>query len=431
MANPTTNFGWQMPTASDLVTDLPADFEVFGQAVDTALAELKGGTTGQVLSKTSNTDMDFTWVTSDDANAIQNTQLTAKGALITAFSSATPATLTVGNNGETLVADSSTSTGLRYQSNFSAGKNAIINGAFNNWQRGTSFSVSNSSAYTADRFFADNVGTCTVSQQAFTAGTAPVAGYESQYFLRFNQTGAGAGFLIQKIEDVRQFAGQTITVSVWAKAAATLSLAGQVRQNFGSGGSASVNTTLTTQTVTTSWARYSWTIAVPSVSGQTIGTSSFLQIRLDLPSTGTYTFDTWGWQVEAGNTATAFQTATGTIQGELAACQRYYWRTTAQSSSTDNILPLGVGATSTEVQVTGNFPVRMRIAPSAVEWAGLRTYDTNAFVTVTALTLGTITSDCYLLNVTGASGMVQYRPTQTRSTSSNPANSYVGFTAEL
>ena len=62
MANPTTNFGWVMPTSTDLVTDLPADFNTFGQGVDTTLAELKGGTTGQVLSKTSNTDMDFTWI---------------------------------------------------------------------------------------------------------------------------------------------------------------------------------------------------------------------------------------------------------------------------------------------------------------------------------------------------------------------------------
>ena len=63
MANPTTNFGWIMPTATDLVTDLPADFNVFGQAVDTSMSELLGGTTGQVLSKTSATNMDFTWVT--------------------------------------------------------------------------------------------------------------------------------------------------------------------------------------------------------------------------------------------------------------------------------------------------------------------------------------------------------------------------------
>ena len=63
MTNPTSNFGWQMPTSTDLVTDLPADFEVFGQAVDTSMADLKGGTTGQLLSKTTNANMDFTWVT--------------------------------------------------------------------------------------------------------------------------------------------------------------------------------------------------------------------------------------------------------------------------------------------------------------------------------------------------------------------------------
>ena len=74
MTNPTSNFGWQMPTASDLVTDLPADFEVFGQAVDTSLADLKGGTTGQVLAKASNTNMDFTWIAQDDMSLAINAQ---------------------------------------------------------------------------------------------------------------------------------------------------------------------------------------------------------------------------------------------------------------------------------------------------------------------------------------------------------------------
>jgi hypothetical protein len=114
MTNPTSNFGWQMPTSTDLVTDLPADFETFGQAVDTSLAELKGGTTGQVLSKTSNTDMDFTWVTSDDANAIQNTIVDAKGDLIGATAADTPARLAVGANGTVLVADSTEATGLKW-----------------------------------------------------------------------------------------------------------------------------------------------------------------------------------------------------------------------------------------------------------------------------------------------------------------------------
>jgi hypothetical protein len=74
MSNPTSNFNWQMPTATDLVTDLPADFEVFGQAVDTSLADLKGGTAGQVLAKNTNTDMDFVWIEQDDSTLAFNAQ---------------------------------------------------------------------------------------------------------------------------------------------------------------------------------------------------------------------------------------------------------------------------------------------------------------------------------------------------------------------
>lgn len=102
MANPTTNFGWQMPQNTDLVKDLPADFEVFGQAVDTSLMDLKGGTTGQVLSKASNTDMDFTWVAQDDSNAIQNALLTTTGDTIYASAASTPARLGIGTSGQVL-----------------------------------------------------------------------------------------------------------------------------------------------------------------------------------------------------------------------------------------------------------------------------------------------------------------------------------------
>jgi hypothetical protein len=103
-----------MPTASDLVTDLPADFETFGQAVATSMADLLGGTTGQVLAKASNTDMDFTWVAQDDTNAIQNAIVDAKGDLIAASAADTPARLPVGANGLVLEAASGETTGLKW-----------------------------------------------------------------------------------------------------------------------------------------------------------------------------------------------------------------------------------------------------------------------------------------------------------------------------
>ena len=108
MANPTTYFGWVMPNSADLVTDLPADFNVFGQGVDTSMQYLLGGTTGQVLSKTSGTNMAFTWVTPTD-----QTPLTTKGDLFT-FSTV-DARLAVGTNKYVLGADSTQSTGLAWQ----------------------------------------------------------------------------------------------------------------------------------------------------------------------------------------------------------------------------------------------------------------------------------------------------------------------------
>jgi hypothetical protein len=121
MSNPTSNFNWQMPTATDLVTDLPADFEVFGQAVDTSLADLKGGTTGQVLAKASGTDMDFTWTAIDPLVILD-----AKGDLITATAADTPARLAVGTNDQVLTADSSTATGLKWASPASSGGMTLI-----------------------------------------------------------------------------------------------------------------------------------------------------------------------------------------------------------------------------------------------------------------------------------------------------------------
>jgi hypothetical protein len=107
-------FGWEEPDDVDLVKDGAAAIRTLGNAIDTSMGDLLGGTTGQVLSKNSNTNMDFTWVTSDDANAIQNTIVDAKGDLIAASAADTPARLAVGTNGQVLNADSTASTGLAW-----------------------------------------------------------------------------------------------------------------------------------------------------------------------------------------------------------------------------------------------------------------------------------------------------------------------------
>lgn len=98
----TTNFGWTTPNDTDLVKNGAAAIRTLGSAIDTSMAQLKGGTTGQVLSKTSNTDMAFTWVAQDDSNAIQNALLTTTGDTIYASSASTPARLGIGSSGQCL-----------------------------------------------------------------------------------------------------------------------------------------------------------------------------------------------------------------------------------------------------------------------------------------------------------------------------------------
>jgi hypothetical protein len=414
MANPTSNFGWQMPTPTDLVTDLPADFEVFGQAVDTSMADLKGGTTDQVLAKNSNTDMDFKWVTSDDANAIQNAIVDAKGDLIAASANDTPARLAVGNDGETLVADSSATTGLSYQSNYAAGKNAVINGAFNVWQRGTTFTNPAGDSYTADRFMID-YGTAaptsnSVTRQTFTPGTAPVAGYEGAFFFRSTLTTVGTTSRLSihhKIENVQTYAGQTVTLSFFAKADSARSLGGFIQQNFGSGGSTTVSTAITTQSVTTAWTRFSMQVTVPSISGKTIGTSSFLNIRLDQAVAAGSVLELWGLQLEAGSVVTAFQTATGTLQGELAACQRYYYEKGGDALYEYHTIQANSSTTESFSILT--LPVQMRVTPSAsVSAAGdfASTSSTGSTITCTAVTFQSSGAKSLGIKTTVASGLV-------------------------
>jgi hypothetical protein len=109
MATTTPNFGWAVPTSTDLVKDGAVAIETLGDSIDASLVDLKGGTTGQVLTKASGTDMDFSWTAVDPLVILD-----AKGDLITATAADTPARLAVGTNNQVLTADSTAATGLKW-----------------------------------------------------------------------------------------------------------------------------------------------------------------------------------------------------------------------------------------------------------------------------------------------------------------------------
>jgi len=320
---------------------------------------------------------------------------------------------------------------------FLAAKNKILNSDFGIWQRGTSFDATSFAGglYTADRWspYANGTGaTRTISRQTFTPGTAPITGYEGTYFMRIDTSVAGSGNSYvaqnQRIEDVRTFAGQTVTYSFFAKASATATVTLGLSQQFGSGGSSAVDTVAgTSATLTTSWQRFSFTMTLPSISGKTIGTNSFLEAQLRLPANATFTIDIWGIQLEAGSIATPFQTATGTIQGELAACQRYYWRQNA-TGVYSRFSNAGTADSTTFVSVYINNPVPMRVVPTSFEYSNLTLY-AGGFATLSSAALQSdSTQTMTQIGCTG-SGITQYRAYNLLA--NNTTSSYVGLSAEL
>jgi hypothetical protein len=324
---------------------------------------------------------------------------------------------------------------------YSAGKNKILNGDFYLNQR--NFTTGNTDGvYGFDRWRMNlSGGTATYTAETFTAGAAPVAGYEGKNYAKVTVT-TGNDFLglLQRVENVRNFAGQTITVSFWAKGVNPTTNNGLyvwLIQSFGTGGSPSANVVTESSKITlsASWARYSVTINVPSISGKTFGTSndSYLQVSIGQASnasTDAWTLEVWGVQAEAGSNATAFQTATGTVQGELAACQRYYIRTFPELTS--SIYGMGLASSTTQTEIVVNLPTTMRTSPASFDSASIQVSDG-----VTGYSSGT-----FLLSTTrkspnvgliiyqhGSAALTQYRPYRLENASTTAG--YLGFSAEL
>jgi hypothetical protein len=310
--------------------------------------------------------------------------------------------------------------------------NAIINGAFEINQRNFT-STTASGFHTFDRWRTTAVdGTSTFSNQLFTLGSAPVEGYEARNFLRIVTTGqtlaSAQTRIIQNIESVRSFANQTVTVSFWAKATTgTPFIAVELAQLFGSGGSSPVTGIISQKKqITTNWNRYEFTGLVPSIAGKTIGTDSSDRLDLNIfvsagsnldARTGSLgnqnnTFEIWGVQLEEGPVATPFKRNANSLQGELAACQRYFYRATQASQGAGSIEMIchGQAYTTTNAVSIIRLPQEMRATPS-LSVSAASDFNTTlanfADSPATALSLsGQSTRRTARLDTTVASGLV-------------------------
>lgn len=316
------------------------------------------------------------------------------------------------------------------------GRNKILNGDFNINQRN---STSTTSAWT---FLADRWKSVSFSGSATwsisTIDYASFSGQMSNKALRITSSSSSNdhGFQ-QAIEDVSTFAGQSVTVSFWARsnsASYSLDLV-ELMQNFGSGGSSNVYTYFdcSGKTITSTWQKIEMTLTLPSVASKTIGSGNYLNLRID----PTVTLPSGAWieithiQLEAGNQATPFHTATPNQQTELAACQRYYWRQSADSTSVYGLFGYGPGLGTTTVGSAFVNPVPMRTAASSVDFSTLQV---NDGVTITAVSSVNLVAARSNSRITSTDCVTAGGLTATRFYmigANNNASAYIGFSAEL
>jgi hypothetical protein len=303
-----------------------------------------------------------------------NSPLTAKGDLF--GYSTTQARVAVGNDGETLVADSSTSTGLRYQAPKT--QNAIYNSSLDIAQRGTSFTTAGGVAYTLDRWssWATGAGSSMVTTQEAGTGTSR---YSAKIRRSTGNTNTSSLSFFQSLEttDSYRFQGQTVTLSFYAKAGANFSAASSI---LGTGISTGTGTDQIyynytgvfnndkSHTLTTSWQRFTQTVTL--AANATEVTVNFYYTPVGTAGADDSYFVT-GIQLEVGSQATPYNRMSGTIQGELSACQRYYY---LHASGDVQAISNGYMYSATSAIGVVQFPVTMRTAPTSAIVTGTNYY---------------------------------------------------------
>jgi len=351
-----------------------------------------------------------------------NSPLTAKGDLF--GYSTTQARVAVGNDGETLVADSSTSTGLRYQGHIEAGKNFIINGGMDIWQRGTSF-TNPGSTYTVDRWTGYWSANGTVTQET---SNVPAG---CRYALKMTATAnSGGNNFYQLIEtnNTIPLAGKTVTFSIYVAGTAgktpTIGIDTSTVVDDSLFGSWSALVSSSSVTTSTTYQRVSVTGTIPS-------NTKSIRVNINSTSVNNTDYILWsGAQLEIGSVPTTFSRAGGTIQGELAACQRYYYLHLTSAAS-GKAVGMGYYQSATQVRVYVSYPVTMRTTPTLVAASGTGYYQ----VVVNGAADG---FNSFTINAAGESGTEIYNGSEVSGTvgqaavcEATNASSSIAFSAEL
>lgn len=388
------NYGWLEPDNTDLVKNGALAIRTLGNAIDTTMATMTPKST-----------------------------VTTKGDIVAATAASTPSRLAVGADGTSLVADSTTTTGLAYAPNGLT--QPIINGAFDIAQRGTTTSVT---GFLLDRWTSGtSSGFLTQAQvTGLTVGTEVFRyGYKctAAGSLSFYQVG-------QQIEfaNCYQLQNQQVTISFYATAnntnAGSTALIVRTRTAAGVDAACVFTGTAndTSKTLTTTATRYTVTKTLPATFGAL--SLEFVNQSSIVSGDG---FTITGVQIDKGSVALPFRRAGGTIQGELALCQRYYYRNTMNA----NDFALANGVTTTISQFPIALKQTMRTSPTGIENSGIAIYRiaTGLSVTGGTLTLHQAATDQAILRYTV--GSATFVAGETQSVYGTASGSYIAFIAEL
>jgi hypothetical protein len=323
------------------------------------------------------------------------------------------------------------------------GENRVINGAFDFWQRGTTFAHTNVNVYGADRWgcYRSGYATGATTSRQLAGSTLPQFQYATRVQRDSGNTST-AGIVYTNAFETREslpLAGQTVTLSFYARAGANFSssVANALAVNIVSGTgtdqtmwggfSGYTNVIASDANLTTSWQRFFYTGTVGSTATQ-------VAVMLAYTPSGTAGANDWfevtGVQVETGSVATPFVRAGGTLQGELAACQRYYYRVTA--GSLFGYCAVGNAYTTTNARVSMLPPVNMRVTPTAVDFSGVTLQDGigGNFAPTSVTIPGNVSnSQTCIIEVQVASGLTAFRPMALGG--NNNGAHFIGISAEL